>query len=358
MKANFLFFGLDRTGGLLCMLRYLRALQAEGDETSITTLGKAGDPRFVEPPANTPTTYVGLRSKAYKGLVRLAPGGLGFPNREIGRLARAAAPADLQVVSYALTVPAAQQTQGQVYAHVQHFDALIVPPGRPQEIARAAYAADVYRTANCTWVADQTVAAGGRVEGIIAPGIDLEVFRPGERDRAADGPLRVLTLGKAVDWKGLKDVVAAARLLAQDRDVELVSYGPDEPTGELGRARLVHHGFVDAPSLAELYRSSDVCVSGSWYESFPLPPLEAMACGTPVVCTRLGTEDYAEHEVNCLIVPPKDPEAIAAAVRRIADDQDLRTELVRNGLATAPRFTWDKAERAFMQHAHAAAAGR
>ncbi len=258
-------------------------------------------------------------------------------------------------MSYALTVPAAQAAGGPVYAHVQHFDPLIVPSGRARDMARAAYSADVYRTANCTWVAEQTAEAGGRVEGIITPGIDLKVFQPGDGSAEPIGPLRILTLGKAAEWKGLKDVVAAARLIAEDRSVELISYGPDQPSGDLGRARLVHHGFVDAARLADLYRTSTVCVSASWYESFPLPPLEAMACGTPVICTRLGTEDYADHAVNCLVVQPRDPEAIAAAIRLVADDTDLRRDLVSNGLETAPRFTWTEAEAAFVHHARAAA---
>lgn len=355
MRADFLFFGLDRTGGVLCMLRYLIALQAAGDETSITTLGSVGDPRFVEPPPGVRTIYVGLRSKPYKALVRISPGGLGFPQREIQRLAAASRTADLRVVSYALTIPAAQEAGGPVYAHVQHFDPLIVAPGRARDMARAAYSADIYRTANCTWVAEQTAEAGGRVEGIITPGIDLDVFQPGDSLAGPVGPLRILTLGKAAEWKGLRDVVAAARLLAEDRSVELISYGPDQPTGDLGRARLVHHGFVGSAHLADLYRTSTVCVSASWYESFPLPPLEAMACGTPAICTRLGTEDYADNGVNCLIVQPRDPEAIAAAVRLVADDTDLRRELASNGLETAARFTWPEAGAAFVHHARAAA---
>jgi glycosyltransferase involved in cell wall biosynthesis len=358
MKADFLTFGMDRTGGLLCMLRYLRALSADGHEVTISSLGRAGDPRFVEPPADVAITYVGLRGKPYKGLVRVVPGGLGFPTREISRLAAARPGGDLSIASYALAVAAAQRRGGPVYAHVQHFDPLIVPPGRAERVARSTYAADIYRTANCTWVADRTAEVGGTVQAVITPGIDLDTFTPGDASPVSESArVRIITLGKSVAWKGLVDVVAAARVLGAERDVDLVSYGPDKPAGQFGRARLEHHGFVDGPTLARLYRSSSVCVSASWYESFPLPPLEAMACGVPVICTRLGTEDYAEHEVNCLIVAPKDPEAIAAAVRRITDDGALRSELIANGLATAPRFTWDRAERAFVEHARRAAAG-
>ena len=79
-----------------------------------------------------------------------------------------------------------------------------------------------------------------------------------------------------------------------------------------------------------------------------------MATGTPVICTSLGTEDYARHEHNCLIVPPKQPGAIADALKRLLLDADLRRELIVNGLTTAQQFTWAYAERLFVDHVAAA----
>ncbi|NUN97501.1 MAG: glycosyltransferase family 4 protein, partial [Candidatus Omnitrophica bacterium] len=73
-----------------------------------------------------------------------------------------------------------------------------------------------------------------------------------------------------------------------------------------------------------------------------LPPLEAMACGTPVVLTdSVGVREYAMHEGNCLMVPPGDPSALASAIRRALEDRALRERLAENGLATVPRFTWE-----------------
>ncbi len=67
-----------------------------------------------------------------------------------------------------------------------------------------------------------------------------------------------------------------------------------------------------------------------------------MACGTPVVTTRYGTEDYCFHEVNSLVVPPEDPESMAKAIFRILTDENLAEELRKNGLRTAKELTWDK----------------
>ncbi len=92
--------------------------------------------------------------------------------------------------------------------------------------------------------------------------------------------------------------------------------------------------------LRRVYSSADVFVSSSLYEGFNLPPLEAMACGTPVAMTDSGgSREYAQNEVNALVVPPGDAEALAGAVERLLLDEELRARLVRAGLETAKRFT-------------------
>ena len=79
-------------------------------------------------------------------------------------------------------------------------------------------------------------------------------------------------------------------------------------------------------------------------EGFGLPPLEAMACGAPVVLTDSGgVRDYARHEDNCLLVPPRDPQALAAAMLRILTDPVLADCLRRAGPPTTARFTWEAA---------------
>ena len=94
--------------------------------------------------------------------------------------------------------------------------------------------------------------------------------------------------------------------------------------------------------LAEIYSQCDVYVSPSWYEGFALTPLEAMACGVPVVSTRLGVEDYASHEHNALITSPREPNQLANEIIRLLRDRDLREKLIENGLKTADALTWDK----------------
>ena len=108
--------------------------------------------------------------------------------------------------------------------------------------------------------------------------------------------------------------------------------------------------YIVSPSndqLAELYSVADVVVIPSLYESSPLPPLEAMACGSPVVTTRFGTEDYCIDSENSLVVPPQDPDALARAIIQILSDSSLADKLSKNGLMTSKLHSWDNTAQNF-----------
>ena len=109
----------------------------------------------------------------------------------------------------------------------------------------------------------------------------------------------------------------------------------------VARSLLAHH--LDVP-LAVLYRLADVFVFPSLYEGFGLPPLEAMASGTPVVTSNVSSLPEVVGDA-ALLVDPRDPEAIAAAVQRILTDEDLRRSLVQKGLGRAHEFSWERSVR-------------
>ncbi len=99
----------------------------------------------------------------------------------------------------------------------------------------------------------------------------------------------------------------------------------------------------DDRELRRIYSSADVFVSSSLWEGLNLPPLEAMACGTPVAMTDSGgSREYARDGENALVVPPGDPEALADAVERLLRDEGLRKRLVKAGFETAKRFTAER----------------
>jgi glycosyltransferase involved in cell wall biosynthesis len=100
----------------------------------------------------------------------------------------------------------------------------------------------------------------------------------------------------------------------------------------------------DDELLAKLYGSCDVFVSSSWWEGFGLPPLEAMACGAPVVTTdSQGVREFARDRENCLVVPARNPLALAAAILQLITEPQLAQKLRENGPQTAALFGWDDA---------------
>lgn len=101
---------------------------------------------------------------------------------------------------------------------------------------------------------------------------------------------------------------------------------------------------VEAPSdseVNELFNEAAAFVQTSRHEGFALPPLEAMAAGTPVVCTDAhGNRDFCRHEENCLMVEP-DTDSVARGIERALGDAALRERLVEAGIRTAQDYRWD-----------------
>lgn len=114
------------------------------------------------------------------------------------------------------------------------------------------------------------------------------------------------------------------------------------PERPLSLGDTILHRVVQPKSdheLARLYRRADVFVSTSRIEGFGLPPLEAMASGTPVVTTDSGgVRDFCTHQETAYVVEPRKTHRIAHGIRRVLEDQSLRDRLVQNGLQQARHF--------------------
>jgi GT2 family glycosyltransferase len=172
---------------------------------------------------------------------------------------------------------------------------------------------------------------------VIPPGIDLDTFRP------ADGVERrgdmLLALGRSNPLKNLPLTIAAWRALPYPRP-ELCLFGI-EP--DLASEEGMRH--VESPSdeqVNELLNEATVFVQTSVHEGFALPPLEAMATGGAVVCTDAhGNRDFCVDGENCLM-PEPDARAVASALQRVLDDNDLRERLGRAGIQTAQAYAWER----------------
>lgn len=174
---------------------------------------------------------------------------------------------------------------------------------------------------------------------------DLAIHR---RHRDPNDPLVLFYIGDMRPRKGLREFLLAADLVYEKQPSLLLWVASKEKC--TFESRVPYH-FYERPTDAELvrlYTDCDAFVSTSWFEGFGLPPLEAMACGAPVVMTdSLGVREYAKNRENCLLVPPRDPQALAGAILEIFSDQSLAEQLRRNGPSTAEAYTWDSAAELF-----------
>ena len=163
----------------------------------------------------------------------------------------------------------------------------------------------------------------------------------------------ILYAGNIKPHKNLERLIEAFHLLRRDdalKDVQLLIIG-DEISKYATLRRAVHRhklhkhvrffGFVSHQTLAALYRLADVFVFPSLYEGFGLPPLEAMASGTPVITSNVSSLPEVVGDAAMMIDPYK-PQAIADAIRRVLAEPELRTALRTRGLARAREFSWER----------------
>jgi D-inositol-3-phosphate glycosyltransferase len=176
--------------------------------------------------------------------------------------------------------------------------------------------------------------ARGRLTAIPC-GVDLDLFTPeGRRARRRPALRRIVCVGRLVERKGVGNAISALAALA---DVELVIAGgppraqlerdPEaqrlcalaQEAGVAGRVDL--RGRMDREDVAALLRSADAVVCVPWYEPFGIVPLEAMACGTPVVASAVGGMiDSVVDGVTGVHVPPRDPDRLAEALAALLAD--------------------------------------
>jgi D-inositol-3-phosphate glycosyltransferase len=197
------------------------------------------------------------------------------------------------------------------------------------------------------------MGADRRRISVVPCGVDLRRFTPrGPREARPPGVRRLVAACRLVERKGIADAVTA---LASVPEAELhVAGGP--PAGALGadpealrlRAlaarlgvgdRLVLRGRVGREEMPALLRSADAVVCVPWYEPFGIVPLEAMACGVPVVASAVGGQvDSVVHGVTGVHVAPRDPPALAAALDALLADPGRRADLGAAGARRARRL--------------------
>ncbi len=159
----------------------------------------------------------------------------------------------------------------------------------------------------------------------------------------------ILFVGSLDPRKNLRGLLQAWEQISTRLDCPLVICGASSHVfRSAGIDRLpesvVLSGYVADEDLPALYAGASLFVYPSLYEGFGLPVIEAMACGTPVVCSSTTALGEVAGDAACL-VDPAEPESIAAGILRVAEDESLRGKLRGRGVQRAAEFSWNRTAR-------------
>ncbi len=268
-------------------------------------------------------------------------------------LARLAAPADVVVATHYSTVAAVGRIHdrdgGFLPAYyAQDYEPFFVEPGS----SRLVEALDSYTAVHGQLVFAKTHWLRnliGHLHGVdvakVEPSLDRAIYSTQGRVEPSDSPVRVAAMVRprtprrqpVLTLDALSDLVAT-----YGDGVEVTTFGcPEESFEALGcPAPGPHLGLLSREAVAKLLRDTDVFLDASTYQAFGRTALEAMACGCTAIAPRIGgTAGFVRHEENGLLVDTLRLESVAAALRRLVDDTQLRRQMQGAAVAEAEKHS-------------------
>ncbi len=262
---------------------------------------------------------------------------------------------------HCLHFPTPVRTCAPLVVTLHDLTPLVMPEVMPSAARRRAYKALNSRAVR---MAERILApseATARDLGKLFPTSDGKIIvTPLAADDFSNGPIAedagihgpyLLSMGNTRPNKDLPTLLDAFAVVASvRRDLRLVLVG-EEPAGYLASrlspdmsGRVMFTGRVTDDRLRALYVGTSAFVFPSVYEGFGLPPLEAMALGTPVIAAAAASLPEVVGDA-ALLVPPGDPRALAASLGQMLDDGSLRASLAEKGRARAAGFSWRETAR-------------
>ncbi|WP_202078604.1 glycosyltransferase family 4 protein [Caldalkalibacillus salinus] len=251
---------------------------------------------------------------------------------------------DIILANYYITfLPAFQAWPQQVVRLCQGFEPYWVPD---KDFATWTYNQNVPIISISHWLNQQIVNAVQKPSSaVVNLGIDPQIFHPIRISKPKRKKKIILyiardpNLGYAV--KGFSEFAQAMKMINRKYKGKFIVHliCPENRLRLPGIAHRVFQPQTDV-EMANLYRQADVFVSSSRAEGYGLPPLEAMACATPVVTTNSGgVMDFAAHGHSAFVVPPLQPRALANGIVTVLKNKPLSNRLVQGGLAASRRLT-------------------
>jgi glycosyltransferase involved in cell wall biosynthesis len=208
-------------------------------------------------------------------------------------------------------------------------------------------------------------ARHGMTAEVVPNVVDLSLFRAATKTNPSPTHLVVVRHLELI-YDNVTAILAFKRIHASRPDSRLTvaGSGPERRNlEELVRTLGLQHavrfaGHLDRRGMAELYASATITLNPTTADNMPNSLLESLACGVPVVSTRVGGIPHlVEDGRTALLVPPRDPESMASAVERLLDDSMLYASIREAGLQAVQRFTWESVKPQ-LESVYARALGR
>jgi glycosyltransferase involved in cell wall biosynthesis len=369
MIINIVTPAINRTlfsGGLFCILKYADGLARKGYQVNVVPGMYSEQPDWIDCQANILLRSGDSIGKFSVGAVRdsflrkLDHRYFFFKPKvirnaiDLDHLGRLMPTADVTIATTWETVePVLRFGSGQKAYFMQHFEPVFfAEPCYEKFQCELSYQMPLKRITNSQWLFERVseyLAAHGISDVVYKckNAVDLQIFRKVDRKINRDSKhVKVISYGgRCVAWKGfaeMAEALAMARRRLPDYNIEWLVYGDAALPPDNGTAPYVPLGFLNPHALCAAYNEADILLSASWYESFPLFPIEAMACGLATITTRSGTEEYAHHGLSAHIVEPRNPSSISDGLVRLVTDTAYRRDLSNNGEAIAKEHTWSR----------------
>jgi glycosyltransferase involved in cell wall biosynthesis len=238
---------------------------------------------------------------------------------------------------------------GRLFYFMQHYEPYFKNeaeiPAFAEREANLSYRLGLHMIANSSWLRSKIQKEIKNAEVFLSPNaIDHEVFQGQPKLGNASQEIKVISYGgRNAIWKGFKEMAEAIKITRESLPnliIRWLVFGDALLPPDNSLAKYEPLGFLNPHELVEAYKRADILLSASWYESFPLFPLEAMACGLPIITTQHGTEEYAIPGETAEVVEPKNPTKIAEGLIRLIKDMNYRNSLAKKGNEMSKRFNW------------------
>lgn len=336
------------SGGILCIFEHAQGLARAGHHVRVVPLSPSPYPDWFTDIEFDYYQYARHDRRALPDAAAMT----GAPSHVSGVLGDA----DVTLATTCDTLlPVARDASGPKIYFMQHFAPYFAYADSGCAVGRhnplEFYQLGMKLVANSPWLKGMVEGLTGRTDVELCPNaIRLDEFytaRSAGPSMNLDKQVTIISYGgRDAEWKGFGDMVHAVARVRRERPglrLHWKVYGGAliPPSNDV--ADYQDLGYLDQSNLGDAYRSADIMLSASWYESFPLFPLEAMACGVATITSAHGTEEYARHGDTAHVIEARNGESISAGLRQLIDDADYRRRLALAGAAEAQRFTWARA---------------